>query len=147
MPLSQTGANYQNQAELQHRDRMLGAALDDIASQMQAVRAQGGFGQSGAPAPPHPVTAISVSSAGGFATVNLIHNGAPPGSQYVIEYSTTPNFQNPNPVRVDNGISLSFHQYLKGQTVYFRTAARLSASALSGWTYYGSSTTPTPVTF
>lgn len=145
MSLSQKGANYQNQAELQRRDRILGAALDDIVSQVQAVRSQGGFGQSGAPAPPHPVTAIAVSAAGGFATVNLVHNGAPPGSQYVIEYSTSPNFQ--NPVRVDNGISLSFHQYLKGQTVYFRTAARLSASALSGWSYFGSSTTPTPITF
>lgn len=145
MAFSQTGANYKNQSELQRKDRILGEALDDLASQVQSVRKQGNFGQSGAVAAPHPLSSISVSAAAGFATVALTHANAPAGTSYVIEYSTTPNFK--SPVRVDNGISLSYHQYLKGQTLYFRAAPMVSASALAQWSYFGSQASPTAVAF
>jgi|SRR5579859_5471944 len=145
MALSQTGANYKNQSELQRRDRMLGEALDDIASQAQAVRDQGNFGQSGPPPAPHPITAISVTGANGFATLQLTHNGAPAGTNYVIEYSTTPNFQ--RPIRIDNGISLNFHQFLQGQTLYFRAAPKFPTSTLAPWIYFGGEATPTATTF
>jgi hypothetical protein len=146
MALSQTGANYKNQSELQRRDRMLGEALDDLASQLQATRDQGAFGQSGAPTAPHPPTSIAVASSSGFATIALTHNNAPSGSQYVIEMATTPNFQSPS--RIDNGISLSHPPlYLAGKTMYFRAAAKLPASGLSQWTYLGGQGKPTPIAF
>jgi len=145
MPLTQTGATYKFQPELQRRDRALGGALDDIASQIEAVRQQGNFGVSGSPSPPHPVMAIQVSAKNGFATVQLTHNSAPAGSNYVIEYSETPTFQ--SPIRVDNGISLSYQNYLKGQTLYWRTATKFITSGLAQWTYFGGQANPTPVSF
>jgi hypothetical protein len=120
-------------------------ATDDLASQIQATRNQGNFGQSGPPAAPHPVTAIAVTKANGFGTVTLTHNSAPAGTNYVIEYSATPNFQ--SSVQVDNGISLTMQQYLKGQTLYFRAAPKFPTSALAPWTYLGGAAKPTAVTF
>lgn len=141
----QTGTNYRNQAALQSRDRMLGEALDDLGSQIAAVRAQGNFGQEGAPSAPHGISAIAVTAKNGFASVSLTHNSAPAGSRYVIEYSTTPNFLNPQ--RVDNGTSLTFERYLKGQQLYFRAAPTFLTSPLGSWIYFGGATRPTAVTF
>jgi hypothetical protein len=145
MARTQTGATYANQSQLQRRDRDLGEALDDIASQSAAIRTQGNFGLKGAPDPPHPIDQLSVVANGGFGTVTLTHNNAPAGSNYLIEYSTTSNFQ--NPVQVDNGISLSFQQYFKGQTLYFRAAPYFPASPVAKWTYYGTAAAPTAVSF
>lgn len=148
MALSQTGANYANQSELQRRDHVLGAALDDLASQIESVRQQTNTGQSGVPAAPHPVTTIAVKAAGGFASISLTHNNAPAGSQYLIEMSTTSNFQTGTTSQIDNGISLTHPPlYLKGQTLYFRAAAKFAASAASAWTYFGGQAAPTAVTF
>lgn len=145
MAISQTGGNYRNQSELQRRDRVLGEALDDIASQIQAVRTQGNFGQNGpVPAPGAP-TAIKVVGTSGFATVTLTDKNAPDGLLYIIQYSTTSNFQ--NPIQVDNGISLTWQQYLKGLTLFFRAAAMFPASPMSPWIYFGSQASPTAVKF
>lgn len=143
MPFSENGANYRNQAELERRDRVLGEALADLASQVQAVRSQANLGQAGPPSPPSALTAIQVSAAGGFVSVSLTHPNPPSGTQYVIEYSATPNFQ--NPVRIDNGISTTWEQYLSGKTLYFRGAPKLPASALAPWVYFGGTAKPTAV--
>jgi len=145
MAISQPGANYRNQAELQQKDRLVAQALDDLASQVQATRAQGNFGQEGPPAAPHPVTAIGVVGQNGFASVTLTHNSAPAGARYVIEYATTPNFAAGTVTRIDNGISLTWQQYLKGQRLYFRAATMFSASELSPWIYFGGTPAPTVV--
>lgn len=151
MALSQTGANYRNQSDLQRRDRVLGEALDDIASQIQATRSQGNFGESGPPQAPHPITSLLVAASGGFATVTVTHNSPPAGAVYVIEYSTTPTFQQPirltTASSIDNGVTLSLQQYLKGQTLYFRAAPKFPTSPLAPWVYFGGETTPTPMTF
>ncbi len=147
MAISQKGASYRNQAEIQGKDRLVAQALDDLASQIEATRAQGNFGQSGPPAAPHPLTAIGVVGQNGFAAVTLTHNSAPAGTRYVIEYSSTPNFQGNTVTRVDNGISLSWQQYLKGQKLYFRAAAMFPASDLSPWIYFGGPASPTVVGF
>jgi hypothetical protein len=152
MALSQKGANYKGRegisnppSSLREFARHVLNAVDDLASQIQATRSQANLGQAGPPAAPHPLTAIAVANAGGFAQVQLTHNSAPSGTQYTIEYSTTPNFQ--NPIRVQNGDSLSFERYLHGKTLYFRAAPKFAASALSTWTYFGSVNNPTAVTF
>lgn len=151
MPLSQTGANYRNQSELQRRDRVLGEALDDIASQLQSARDQGNFGQSGPPAAPHPVTAIDVAASGGFATITLTHNSPPAGATYVIQASTTPDFQNPirlmTASSIENGTTLTVQQYLKGQTLYVRAAPKFPTSPLAPWTYFGGVAKPIAVAF
>jgi hypothetical protein len=152
MALSQKGANYEGRDAIANppEDLKLLAhhvmrALDDIASQNQATRTQGNFGQSGPPAAPHPITAIAVSASAGFATLTLTHASAPPGCQYRIQYSTTPNFQ--NPITVDNGDSLTFHKYLKGLNLYFRAAPKFPASEPAEWIYFGGQAKPTPVAF
>lgn len=148
MALSQTGANYKNQSELQRRDRMLGDALDDLASQVQSARSQGNFGQAGPPSAPHPLTAIQVTPSAGFAYISLTHNNAPSGTQYVIEVSSSPNFPSSGTQRIDNGISLSHPPlYLKGLTMYFRAAPKFPASGLAPWTYFGGQNAPSAVTF
>jgi len=145
MALTPTGARYRNQGAIQRRDRELGEALDDIASQGAQIRVQGNYGFDGPPLAPHPITSIAVSGASGFATVALTHTNAPPGVKYIVQYATTPNFQNPIPV--DNGSSLVMHKYLKGLTLYFRAAPQFPASPLAPWVYFGGQTTPTPVAF
>lgn len=152
MAVSQRGANYQGRdsivnppSSLREIAKHILRAFDDLASQVQSVRTQGNFGQAGTPVAPHPVTAIAVVNAAGFAQVTLVHNSAPAGTQYVLEYSTTPNFQ--NPIRVDLGESLNFERYLHGKTLYVRAAPKFSASALAEWTYFGGPVTPTSVAF
>lgn len=144
MALSQRGADYKNQAELDRRDRILGEALADLASQIQAVRSQGNFGQSGPPTAPHGLSAIRVVPLNGFANVTLVHNSAPDGTRYVIEYSTLPNFPASATVQIDNGISLTHERYLAGKTLYFRAAPMFPASGLGAFLVFGS---PTAVTF
>ena len=122
-------------------------ALDDVASQIQAIRSQGNYGQKIAPQPPHPLSSIAVVNSGGFAQVTLTHNSPPAGSRYVIEYSTTPNFTPATTQRSDNGISLSWERYLHGKTLYFRSAVMYSSSKLGPWVYYGTATSPTSVAF
>jgi len=146
MSLTPTGAAYRNQSALQNKDRVLGEALDDLASQIDQVRQQGTYGPKGPPAAPHPLTNILVKAAGGFGTIILTHNSAPAGCRYIIEMSTTPNFQ--NPMRIDNGISRSTPPiYLKNQKLYFRAAPMFPASPLAEWIYFGGTATPTAVTF
>lgn len=151
MSLSQPGANYRNQSELQRRDHILGQALDDLASQVAATRNQGGFGQGGSPQPPAPPVSISVTAGGGFASLIITNPNAESSVLYVLEYSTTSNFQTPVRVQLGqataNGSIVNWHQYLTGLTLYFRAATQLPSSALSQWTYFGPADTPTAVTF
>ena len=120
-------------------------ALDDLASQLQAIRTQGVYGEKGAPSVPSTPTAISVAALKGFGTVAITHNSAPAGAQYVLQYSTSPSFA--SYVEVDNGSSLSWSQYLKGQRLYFRAASRFPASDKSPFVYYGTQANPTAVSF
>ena len=150
MSLSQKGALYDARdaiAGLPESPRELGRhllrALDSLASQNEAIRQQGNFGLEGPPAAPHSLDAIGVAAANGFVTVRLTHAQPPAGVRYVIEYSTTPNFL--NPVRIDNGISTSFSQYLHGQTLYWRAAPTFLTSGLGSWIYFGGLSTPTAV--
>lgn len=146
MALNPTGAKYRNQDAVQRKDRVLGEAMDDLASQLEQVRQQGNYGPNGNPAAPHPLTTIAVKAAGGFGTVTLTHINAPAGTRYIIEAATTPTFQ--SPMRIDNGISLTtLPIYLKGQTLYFRAAPMFPASDLAPWLYFGGTTTPTAVAF
>lgn len=152
MSLSQKGAIYEGRdaisnipSSLRELAKHTLRALDDVASQVQAVRAQGNFGQKGPPVAPHPVTAIAVANSGGFAKVTLTHANAPEGTRYIIEYSTTANFLNPQ--QVDNGVSLTFERYLHGQTLFFRAAPMFPASGLAQFTYFGSQTNPTSTVF
>lgn len=150
MALSQPGAGYRNQSELQRRDRILGDALDSIASQVQAVAKQVNAPTAGMQTPPAAPTSLAVVGAAGFASATITNQGKP-GTLYTLQYSTTANFQ--APVEIDlgalttDGKTVSFHAYLLGLTLYFRAAAKYSTSALSGWTYFGGASSPTATTF
>ena len=145
MALSQTGANYKNRAHVHSKDSLLGRALDDIVDKVQAVAIQTNASVTGKTVAPSAPTALKVSAANGHGLVSITHENAPAGTNYLIEYASTPNFQ--NPVQIDNGVSRTWPQYLKGQTLYFRAASRFSTSAPSSYVYYGTQTNPTAVTF
>lgn len=154
MPISQKGAIYKSREGIQNPPtslrelaRHLLNAFDDIASQLQAVRTQGNYGQQTSPAAPHPVNAIAVVNSGGFAQITLTHNNPPAGTRYVIEYSTTPNFQSGTVQRADNGISLTWERYLHGKTLFFRAAPMFLSSAVGSWIYFGGAANPTAVVF
>lgn len=145
MAVSQKGAVYANQAHVAAKDRLLGIALDDIASKLQAVSKLTNASTTGTQSAPPPPTAIAVTiPVAGFARVDITHNDAPAGTSYLIEYSTTPNFL--TPVRVDNGVAKSWSQYLHGQALYFRAAATFYTSPQSAWVYFGSLASPSLVT-
>lgn len=143
MTISQTGGQYKNQAELARRDRFLGEALDDLASQTQTIRNQANLGVMGSPAPPSTPAKLSVSVSNGIIQAVITHPNAPTGTNYRIEYSTTPNFL--NPIAVDLGEVPVFHASLPAQKLYFRAAAKFSASELTPFIYFGSQTSPTLV--
>lgn len=145
MALSQSGANYVNRAHVQSKDKDLARALDDIVSQTNAVAKQTNASVTGKADPPSVPTALNVTASNGHGLVSITHENAPSGTNYLIEYSTTPNFL--SPVQIDNGISKTWPQYLKGQTLYFRAASRFSTSETSQFIYHGTQTNPTPVTF
>ena len=151
MTLSTKSAQYLYQPEVQRKDAIVGKAMDDIASQIDQVRQQGNFGQKGPPPAPHPITSLQVSPSNGFANISLTHNSAPAGARYIVQASTTPNFQ--NPIRLselaidDGGTTVSTQAYLKGQTLYFRAAPKFPSSELAPWTYFGSQAQPQGVTF
>ena len=145
MALSQKAANYVNRAHIQNKDRLTSLALDDIVSKLQAVADQANASVSGVTPPPNAPAWLSVVGASGFATVTISENNPAPGTAYIIEYSTSKNFQ--NPVRIDNGISPSWSQYLAGLTLYFRAATTFYTSKLSEFVYFGTAANPTPTTF
>jgi hypothetical protein len=143
MALSQKAVQYDGRNELQ--DPVVRRALDHILSQLKAGIDQVKATPHGkTPAPTAPDQLV-VSASGGFARIAVSHRKAPSGTAYVLEYSTTKDFL--NPVRIDNGISKSWGQYLSGKTLYFRAASTFYTSDLSKWTYFGSSGSPTPTTF
>lgn len=142
-----SGANYENQSHLQGKDRMLGEALDDIASQVAVLRTQGNFGQKGAPSPPSAPSAINVIASSGLFTATIAHNNPPAGTHYVLQYSTTPNFQSPisEVLQAVPGIPTAWMRSLPNQALYFRVAAKFPASALGAWVYMGSAASPVMV--
>ena len=144
MALSEKGASYPNQAHIASKDRLVGEALDSLASQVQAVGKQANAKTTGSTAAPGAPTALSISHASGFATATITDAKAIQGTAYLLEYSTTANFH--SPVRIDNGISKTWSQYLAGKTLYFRVAATFYTSPQSPWTYYGKPTNPIAVT-
>jgi hypothetical protein len=147
MALTQKGATYKNQSELQRRDRILGEALDDLASQVAATRTQGNYGLQGAPDPPSPPTALQVTAASGLFTATVIHHSAPAGTQYVLQHSTTPNFLNPISEILGSapGVMTTWQRSLPNQKLYFRIAPKFPASPVGKWVYVGTSASPSLV--
>jgi hypothetical protein len=149
MALTQTGAKYKNQSELQRRDRILGEGLDDLASQIAAARIQGNFGLNGPPSPPSTPTALQVTAASGLFTATVIHHSAPAGTQYVLQHSTAPNFPPGSTISETlnsvDGVSTTWQRSLPGQQLYFRIASKFPASPISKWVYVGTSASPTQV--
>jgi hypothetical protein len=145
MALTQTGATYPHRAYLMGKDPYLVAALDSLASADQNIGNHVNASPQASKAAPSAPAAINLSAKNGFGSVAITHNNPPAGTAYLIEYSTTPNFQ--NPIRIDNGVSQSFQQYLKGQTLYFRAASTFYTSPNSPWVYFGGQANPTPVSF
>jgi hypothetical protein len=146
MALTQPGATYKNQTHLARENRLLGEALDDIASQAAAARIQGNYGLTGPPAPPSSPSALQITAAPGLVTASVAHNDAPAGTQYVLQYSTTPNFQNPISEVLTHtpGITTTWQKSLPvGTRVYLRIGAKFPASTLGSWVYYGTSAAPT----
>lgn len=143
MTLRQTGAGYQNQSTLQRRDRDLGGALDDLASQIQTLRSQGNFGSNGNPLPPSTPVNLHVIASNGFVTATITHPNPPPGTVYRVQYATDANFT--KPISVDLGEIPQFHSNMPGQALYYRAAAKFPASPLTPWVYFGASNSPTVV--
>src|ERR1017187_5777165 len=93
MALSQKGASYPYRENI--KDQYVQAAHDDHASKIQAILQQGNFGAAGIPDPPSAPTALQVTAASGLFTATVTHNSAPAGTEYVLQYSSSPNFLNP----------------------------------------------------
>lgn len=140
--LTQKGATYSNRAHILNQSRLLAQALDDIASQVEAVRSQGNFGVNGSASPPSAPSALQASVKSGLFTVTIVHPNAPAGTQWRLQYSSSPQFTNPIDVGLLHPV---FQASLPQQVLYFRAAAKFPASEQSAWTYFGSSAKPVSV--
>lgn len=148
MALSQKGAAYSDRAYI--KDPHVLRALDDLASQTQALENTTTGSKSGVVSPPHPLTSIVVVKSNGFATITLTHNNAPSGARYIVQASTSASFSTPvhlADLQIDSGSTVSSMHYLKGQTLYFRAAPKFPTSSLAAWTYFGNPASPTPTSF
>jgi hypothetical protein len=148
MALTQKGATYKNQSELQRRDRILGEGLDDLASQIAAIRLQGNYGKNGSILPPSSPAALQVTAASGLFTATVIHNSPPAGTQYVLQYSSSPNFTNPISELLTSvpGVPTTWQKsFAAGTQLYFKIASKFAASNLGPWLYVGNSANPTAV--
>lgn len=138
MALSQKGAGYVYREHI--TDPHIKGAIDDIASQIQAIRNQGQFGQQSSPQPPPAPSALSVSVHGGIFTGSVMDANAASGVRYRLQWSTTPNFASPIEEEL---AATTWQRQLTGQKLYFRVASKFLSSAVSAWTYFGSPASPT----
>jgi hypothetical protein len=141
MALSQKGAGYDFRDNI--KDQFVLGALDSIENQVQAAINQGNFGKNGVAPPPSPPTALQVTVAAKTFTATIVHPHAPPGTQWRLQYSASPTFQNARTVGL---LEPSWEAYLPALGAgYFRVAAKFPHSAASVWTYFGTSVNPTAI--
>jgi hypothetical protein len=152
--LSQKGAAYEGRdaisnpsGSLREFAQHLVRGLDDLASQVQAVRTQGNYGPDGIIAPPSSPSLLVVTAQSGLFTATVGHANPPQGTQYVLQYSSTSNFQNPisETLHATSGIVTAWQKSLPGVKAYFRIAAKFPASSLGPWVYMGNANSPTLV--
>jgi|ERR1039458_1632239 hypothetical protein len=140
MALSRNGAGYVGRENV--KDQYDLEAKDDLANQIAAVRVQANLGKDGPPDPPSKPSGLAVSSQSKLFTATILHPNAPPGTQWVLQYSTSPNFQAPITVGL---LHNTWQSFLPGQTLFFRVAAKFAASEQTAWTYLGTSVQPLAV--
>lgn len=148
MALTQKNAHYP------YRDHIKDEYLRDIndvhANRIAAILEQGNYGADGPPAPPSAPSQLNIVAGSGVLTATVVHKNTPPGTQYVLQYSTSPNFE-PGTVISETLSSISaeipttWQKSLTGFKGYLRIAPRFPSSALGAWVYHGSSANPTQV--
>lgn len=138
MPLSQKGAGYDYRTHI--KDPHVLGALDDLASQIQAIRAQGQFGQKGALSAPSPPSALMVSVTSGIFTVTVVDNNPAAGVRYRLQWSKAPNFSS---AIEEELATTSWQRQLSGQKLYFRVASKFLNSVQGPWVYFGPEANPT----
>lgn len=137
MALAQKGADYDYRDHID--DPHVKGALDDIASKLQAVILQGNYGPKGIPQPPSTPSALQVSVLGSLFSATIVHQNAPLGTRWILQYSTSPSFA--NPISEELG-TMTWQKSLPSQALYLRVAAKFPASAQTPWVYAGSSSNP-----
>lgn len=148
MTLSQKGAQYDYREHI--KDPWLRAIHDQHASKIQAILTQGNYGEKGPPEPPSAPSQLNVIAGSGVLTASIVHKNAPAGTQYVLQYSTSPNFE-PSTVisetlnSISAEIPTNWQKSLTGFKGYLRIATRFPSSGLGPWVYHGSSANPTQV--
>jgi hypothetical protein len=147
MAISQRGARYEHQAEIEAKDPILGKALAHLASQIEAVRLQGNYGERGEPQKPTGPQQLSISVSSSFFTWAILHTNPPAGTRYILQYSTSPSFLSPVTEEIGSspGIPTSIQRYLPGLHIYSRVAAKFPASGMTPWVYFGSAASPTRI--
>lgn len=135
--LRKTGAGYDYRDSI--KDKFVRAGIDDIASRLQNVMALGNYAANGQPDPPPAPTAMQAQAQNGLITVSISHSNPPAGTKWVFQYSSDPLFAAPISTTLDHPI---WQQYLPGQKLYMRVAAKFSASPQSPWVYLGSANSP-----
>lgn len=141
MALSQKGAGYPGRDHI--KDQFIRDAHDDHASKIQAILTQGNFSATGIPTPPEAPVALNVTVQNGLYTVIIQHPNPPPGTRWMLQYSTMSNFQ--FPITVDLGESPTWQNYLPNQKLYFKSASKFIASVNSPWVYFGGPASPQAV--
>lgn len=140
MAISQKGAGYDYRERI--KDEYVRGALDDLASQLQAVRTQGQFGAKGNPPAPSFPIALSVTASNGIFTAIITANQAPAGVRYRLQWSAAANFQN---AIEEELATTTWQKQLTGLKLYFRVRPIFLSSAPGDWAYFGTPANPTAV--
>lgn len=143
MAFSQKNANYLRRNEI--KDPALREALDDIASKIHAGLQQVNATPDGQTPTPPAISGINVLGADGIFDVQLQdNNNVARGIRYFLEYSLTPNFQ--QPTVIDMGTTRNWRGHLGNQTFYWRGFSQYPTSKPSPPLHFGGILNPTPVT-
>jgi hypothetical protein len=132
---------YRNKTYINDKDSKLQEALDDLQAQIVNVAKQTRSNPEGPAGAPNSPAQLSVSASSGLFTAHIADRED--GKSYILEYSTSPTFQ--NPITVDLGIAKNWSAQLGTQKLHFRVRATHYTGSYSGYVYHGSQQAPSSV--
>jgi hypothetical protein len=128
---------------IQQKDSRMYDFAKSVQDAINNLGQQTNASPAGAPEPPKPPAALAVTGKGGLFTATITDNGNVPNTAYLLHYSSSPQFTNPQ--TVDLGTAKTWQQNLGSQKLYFRAQSTHYTGAASAHTYCGSAAAPTAV--
>jgi len=124
-------------------DPRLGETLRQIQDAINQHGQVAGIDPTGVYPTPAAPASLSVTGANGFFDAVITDPNPVRGTEYWLEWSTSPSFLNPRQIHLV--ASRNWYGQLGNMTLYWRCFSQFQGSNPSGFTYFGTSANPTAV--